>query len=93
VCAETEEPRLPDGASARLVATGGAAVLQVDRGESSVVVPDQVPAGTAELVARSLAPLRTVSARRTTAATVRRAVALRWFDVAPPPPATEVPRS
>jgi S-DNA-T family DNA segregation ATPase FtsK/SpoIIIE len=88
VCAETDEGRLPDGARARLVATGRDVILRLDRGESHAIVPDEITAATAEQVARSLAPLhRETAPRRPGAATVRRAVALRWFDVAPPPPA------
>jgi DNA segregation ATPase FtsK/SpoIIIE, S-DNA-T family len=60
VCAETDERQLPDGARARLVATGRDVVLRVDRGESRTVVPDEIAPGTAELVARALAPLRRV---------------------------------
>ena len=58
VCAETDERQLPDGARARLVAEGRDVVLRVDRGESRTVVPDEIAPGTAELVARSLAPIR-----------------------------------
>ncbi|TWF77885.1 S-DNA-T family DNA segregation ATPase FtsK/SpoIIIE [Pseudonocardia hierapolitana] len=60
VCAETDERQLPDGARARLVATGRDVVLRVDRGESPTVVPDEITPGTAELVARALAPVRRV---------------------------------
>ena len=60
VCAETDERQLPDGARARLVAKGRDVVLRVDRGESRTVVPDEIASGTAELVARSLAPIRRV---------------------------------
>lgn len=60
VCAESDERQLPDGARARLVATGRDVILRLDRGESRAVVPDEITAGTAELVARSLAPVRRV---------------------------------
>ncbi|QYN35495.1 FHA domain-containing protein [Pseudonocardia sp. DSM 110487] len=60
VCVETDERRLPDGARSRLVATGRDVVLRIDRGESRTVVPDEIAPTIAELVARSLAPIRRV---------------------------------
>jgi S-DNA-T family DNA segregation ATPase FtsK/SpoIIIE len=94
VCAETDERRLPDGTGARLVATGRDAVLRVGGGEARSLVPDGITAGTAERVARSLAPLRVEPAAEPSTS-LRRAVALRSFDVAPPshaPPAAPTSR-
>lgn len=58
VCTETDDRLLPDACRAVLVGDAHRAELRVDRGRQEVIVPDVLPAGAAELVARSLAPLR-----------------------------------
>lgn len=84
VCAEHDEHLLPQGAQARFVRTGTEATFQTEHARIHLTA-DHVPSGAAELAARSLAPLHTTERRFGGLAGARRAVALDWTEVAPPP--------
>lgn len=58
VCTEADDRLLPDACRAVLVGNEHRCELRVDRGDRRVIAPDSLPAGVAEQVARSLAPLR-----------------------------------
>lgn len=58
VCTEADDRLLPDACRAVLVGDAHRAELRVDRGGQQVIVADALPRGTAERVARRLAPLR-----------------------------------